>query len=433
MFDVASILANQPPPAGDRVAIVTNAGGLGILCADTCEANGLHVNPLSLETKEKLRSFLPAEASVENPVDMIASASAEDYRRAIETVAADPEVDAMIVIYIPPQATKAPEIGRAIVEAVNGVEGRIPVATTWMSAKGQPAELEQAGTRIPSFAFPEQAAIAMAHACRYGGWRERPPGVVPQFGDLRTDEAVAILADALGRKVEWLAPDEVERLLACCGLRTARSERAYTPEGAAEAAARIGGAVALKAFGPDILHKTEVGAVRLGLNGRQEVEAASREIAGRIEAAGLSLEGFLVQEMVGPGVEMLVGLAHDPLFGPVVAVSAGGTTVELVRDVAVRVTPMTDLDARDMVRSLRTFPLLEGFRGSSKADVAALEEVILRIGALADAHPSIAEMDCNPVVVLTSGAVIVDARVRVQEVSPQRPLAARVAAPDAIG
>jgi acyl-CoA synthetase (NDP forming) len=294
-----------------------------------------------------------------------------------------------------------------------------------MSAKGLPDELARAGTRIPSFAFPEQAAIAMAHACRYGRWRERPPGAVPRFADVRTDEAVAILADALGRKVEWLAPDEVERLLVCYGLRTARSERARTPEEAAEAATRIDGAVALKAFGPDILHKTEVGAVRLGLIGRDEVEAAAREIAGRIEAAGLSLEGFLVQEMVGPGVEMLVGLAHDPLFGPVVAVSAGGTTVELVRDVAVRVTPITDLDARDMVRSLRTFPLLEGFRGSPKADVAALEEVILRIGALADAHPSIAEMDCNPVVVLTTGAVIVDARVRVQEVSPQRPLAAR--------
>jgi acyl-CoA synthetase (NDP forming) len=428
MFDVATILANQPPPAGDRVAIVTNAGGLGILCADTCEANGLHVDPLSGGTKEKLRQFLPAEASVENPVDMIASASAEDYRRAIETVAADPEVDAMIVIYIPPQATKAPEIGRAIVEAVNRVGGRIPVATTWMSAKGLPDELEQAGTRIPSFAFPEQAAIAMAHACRYGRWRERTPGVVLEFADVRTDEAVAILADALGRGTEWLAPDEVERLLECYGLRTARSERSRTPEEAGEAATRIGGPVALKAFGPDILHKTEVGAVRLGLDGRQEVEIAAKEMAGRIEAAGLTLEGFLVQEMVGPGVEMLVGLAHDPLFGPVVAVSAGGTTVELVRDVAVRVTPITDVDAADMVRSLRTYPLLEGFRGSPKADVAALEEVILRIGALADAHPAIAEMDCNPVVVLTSGAVIVDARVRVQEVSPQRPLAARAAA-----
>lgn len=428
MFDVATILANQSPPAGDRVAIVTNAGGLGILCADTCEANGLHVDPLSPATKEQLRQFLPAEASVENPVDMIASASAEDYRRAIETVAADAEVDAMIVIYIPPQAMKAPEIGRAIVEAVDRVGGRIPVATTWMSAKGLPDELEQAGTRIPSFAFPEQAAIAMAHACRYGRWRERPPGVVPQFADVRTDEAVAILADALGRGVEWLAPDEVERLLECYGLRTARSERSRSPEEAAEAAQRIGGPVALKAFGPDILHKTEVGAVRLGLNGREEVETAAKEIAGRIEAAGLTLQGFLVQEMVGPGVEMLVGLAYDPLFGPVVAVSAGGTTVELVRDVAVRVTPITDVDAADMVRSLRTYPLLEGFRGSPKADVAALEEVILRIGALADAHPAIAEMDCNPVVVLTSGAVIVDARVRVQEVSPQRPLAARAAA-----
>lgn len=428
MFDVATILANQPPPAGDRVAIVTNAGGLGILCADTCESNGLRVNALSEEIKARLRAFLPAEASVENPVDMIASATADDYRHAIETVAADPDVDAMIVIYIPPQATKAAEIGRAIVAAIDLVGGRIPVATTWMSTKGLPEALHRAGTRIPSFAFPEQAAIAMAHASRYGRWRARPEGTVRRFPDARTDEAVALVAGALGRGAEWLAPDEVERLLECYALRTARSERAGTPEDAGEAAERIGTAVALKAFGPDIVHKTEVGAVRLGLNGGAEVAAAARAMAERVEGAGLRLEGFVVQEMVGEGVEMLVGVAHDPLFGPVVACSAGGTTVELVRDVSVRVTPITDVDASEMVRSLRTFPLLEGFRGSPKADVAALEEVILRVGALVDAHPSIAEMDCNPVVVLPSGAVIVDARVRVQEAAPLRPLASRTAA-----
>ncbi|HSJ51541.1 MAG TPA: GNAT family N-acetyltransferase [Actinomycetota bacterium] len=429
MFDVATILAYQPPPKGDRVAIVTNAGGLGILCADTCEANGLTVPPLSEATTNALRSFLPAEASVGNPVDMIASATAEDYERAIGTVAADPEIDAMIVIYIPPQATKAAEIGHAIVRAINEVGGRIPVATTWMSTRGLPQELQEAGTRIPSFSYPEQAAIAMAHAARYGRWRDRPVGTIPRFHDTRPDEATGIVAEALGRDGGgWLTPEEVERLLACYGLRTARAERAASPEAAGDAAARIGSPVAIKAFGPDIVHKTEVGAVALGVEGPSGTTAAAREMANRVAAAGLTLEGFLVQEMIQDGVEMLVGVAHDPLFGPVVACSAGGTTVELVRDVAVRVTPITDLDASEMVRSLRTFPLLEGFRGSPKVDVSALEEVILRVGALVDNHPSVAEMDCNPVMVLPHGAMIVDARIRVQEAPPIKPLAARAAA-----
>ena len=186
------------------------------------------------------------------------------------------------------------------------------------------------------------------------------------------------------------------------------------PEEAGEAAARIGGRVAVKAFGPDIVHKTEIGGVALEVSGADEVEGPAREIADRMAAARISIEGFLVQEMVEGGVEMLVGVAHDPLFGPVVAVGAGGTIVELLKDVSVRITPITDLDAQEMVRSLGTFPLLDGFRGAPKADVAALEEVILRIGALAENHPAVSEMDCNPVKVLASGAVIVDARVRAE-------------------
>jgi acyl-CoA synthetase (NDP forming) len=298
-----------------------------------------------------------------------------------------------------------------------------------MSTKGLPEELQEAGTRIPSFPFPEQAAIALAHAARYGRWRERPVGSIPRFHDTNADEVAGILAGALGRgDGGWLTAGEVERLLGCYGLRAARSERTATPEEAGEAASKIGAAVAIKAFGPDIVHKTEVGAVALGLNGPVETRDEARAMTERVVAAGLTLEGFLVQEMVEDGVEMLVGVAHDPLFGPVVACSAGGTTVELVRDVAVRVTPITDLDAGEMVRSLRTFPLLEGFRGAPKVDVSALEEVILRVGALVDSHPSIAEMDCNPVMVLPHGAVIVDARIRVQEAPPIKPLAARAAA-----
>jgi acyl-CoA synthetase (NDP forming) len=205
----------------------------------------------------------------------------------------------------------------------------------------------------------------------------------------------------------------------------ARSVRAATPQEAAAAASGLGRAVALKALGPDIVHKTDVGAVRLGLTGPEDVIAATGEMVRRMHDAGLTVEGFLVQEMVTGGVEMLVGVAQDPLFGPVVACSAGGTAAELLRDISVRIAPITDLDASDMVRSLKTFPLLDGYRGAPKADVRALEEVVLRVSTMVDAHPSIAEMDCNPVMVLPHGAVIVDARVRVQESAAPKPLASR--------
>ncbi len=425
MFDVATLLANQPAPAGDRVAIVTNAGGLGILCADTCEANGLKVSPISETTQARLREFLPAEASVGNPVDMIASATAEDYQRAIRTVGEDPDVDAVIVIYIPPQAHKAPEIAHAIVRGINDVGGRIPVITTFMSARGLPEELQEAGTRIPSYSFPEQAAIALAHAAEYGRWRSKPAGKQPHFHDTKPDEAAAVIAAGLSREGGWLADEEVEHLLTCYGIGLVRSERAPTPEEAGAAAQRIGRPVALKAFGPQIVHKTDLGAVALGLSGSVEVTAAARGMGSRLAEAGIIPEGYVVQEMVDGGVEMLVGVAHDPLFGPVVACSAGGTAVELVRDVAVRVTPLTDLDASEMVRSLKTFPLLDGFRGAPKADVPALEEVILRVAELVEAHPEIAEMDCNPVMVLPNGALVVDARVRLRAVPPPLPLFSR--------
>ncbi len=425
MFDVATLLANQPAPKGDRVAIVTNGGGLGILCADTCEANGLRVVPIGEPTKAKLRAFLPAEASVGNPIDMIASATPEDYQRTIATVGADPDIDAMIVIYIPPQAEKAADIAHAIVRGINDVGGRIPVITTFMSARGLPETLQEAGNRIPSYAFPEQAAIALAHAAEYGRWRAKPAGQQPRFVDTKPDEAAAVIADGLSRGGGWLRDEEVEHLLTCYGIPLVRSERAATPDEAGSAADRIARPVALKAFGPDIVHKTDLGAVELGLSGSQQVREAANAMAERLAAEGITPEGYVVQEMVGGGVEMLVGVAHDPLFGPVVACSAGGTAVELVRDVAVRVTPLTDLDAREMVRSLKTFPLLDGFRGAPKADVPALEEVILRVGELVEAHPEIAEMDCNPVMVLTTGAVVVDARVRLSDVPSPQPLPGR--------
>ena len=424
LFDVATLLANQPVPAGNRVAIVTNAGGLGILCADTCEANGLAVTELSLDTVTELRSFLPASSSVSNPVDMIASASAEDYGRAIRVVAGDPEIDALIVIYIPPLEASAAEVARQLVGAIGDVDGRIPVLSCFMSARGLPEALRAPGTRIPSYRYPEQAAIALARAVRYGVWRARAEGHVPSFDDVEPGEAAALIAAALARGDEWLPTEEAERLLACYGISLARTVTVGTPEEASEAAATFGGSVVLKGIGP--LHKSEVGAVRIGVAVDDVLEEA-RHMIQRVEGSGERLKGFLVQEQIDGAVEMLVGVVADPVFGPVVACGGGGVTVELQRDVAVRVAPITDVDAEEMVRSLATFPLLDGFRGAPKADVDALVRTILRVGALADAHPEIAEMDCNPVMVLPTGVRVVDVRIRIRASPPTTPFDSRSA------
>jgi acetate---CoA ligase (ADP-forming) len=200
---------------------------------------------------------------------------------------------------------------------------------------------------------------------------------------------------------------------------------ADTPEAAGSAAEALGGPVALKAVAPTLVHKTEASGVRLGLAGATQVRAAAGEMAAAVAAAGHNVERFLVQRMVGQGVELLVGVVHDASFGPVVACGAGGTAVELLKDVAVRITPLTDRDAAEMVRSLQTFPLLDGYRGAPKADVSALQELLLRVSALVEAHPQVAELDCNPVKVLPRGVVVVDARVRVEAATPQLPLAAR--------
>jgi acetyl coenzyme A synthetase (ADP forming)-like protein len=425
MFDVASLLANQPAPAGSRVGIISNAGGLGILCADACEAGGLQVPMLPEETRRRLSTFLPAEASVANPVDMIASASAQDYGRAIDALAASGAVDSLIVIFVPPLVTRAEDVARALREAGDRIADGLPVLSVFMSAQGVPSELRGGRVRIPSYAFPEEAARALSHAARYGAWRARPEGTVLVFPDVRATEASALLGKSLADGPRWLDPDEVASLLSCYGLPIVDWRLADSPEAAAGAAEEIGLPVALKAVARGLVHKTEAGAVRLGLASPAQVEEVAREMTARVEGAGHRVDRFLVQRMVPAGVEMLIGVVHDPLFGPVMACGAGGTAVELMRDVAVRITPLTDLDAREMVRSLATLPLLEGYRGAPAADVPALEEAILRVAAMVETHPEIAELDCNPVVVLSTGVCVVDARIRVEAPIPPLPLSAR--------
>jgi acetyl coenzyme A synthetase (ADP forming)-like protein len=415
LFDVTALLANQPVPGGPRVAILTNGGGPGILAADACEAAGLQVPPLPDGVRERLAGWLPAVAGIGNPVDMIASATADDYRRAMELLANEGDIDALIVIFAPPLVTRAADVATAIREAATGLARHIPVLAVFMSAGEPPAELRGETMIIPAYTFPENAAHALARAVHYGQWLARPDGVVPTFADVRGDEAVAAVAGMLdvGRS-RWLDSPEVRALLGHYGLPLVDERLVATATEASEAAGRLGFPVALKGIAPSVIHKSDLRGVHLGLATPEAVVAAAREIEATFASAGHPVERFLVQRMASSGAEMLVGVVHDRLFGPVVACAAGGTEAELLKDVAVRITPLTDVDAAEMVRSLATFPLLDGYRGAPKADVRALEDVLLRVSAMVEIHPEIAEMDLNPVIVLPTGAVIVDARIRIE-------------------
>lgn len=425
LFDVASLLASQPLPPGNRVGIITNAGGPGILCADTCEARGLEVPVLSEDIQARLREFLLPGASASNPVDMIASASPEHYGRAIEAVLADPNIDALIVIFTPPLVTNAEDVARSIVEAVDRTAKDKPILAVFLSPNAAPAELRLSNPHIPSFAFPETAAIALARAARYRDWREQPESWPPAFEDLRRDEAAAIVATALLRGDGWLTADEIEKLFSCYGLPLIEQKIVGGPDEAGEVAEQFASEVALKVIAPDVIHKTEAGGVHLHLRGADQVRDAANEMKKQLHARAQAPTGFLVQRMAEAGVEMIVGVVHDPQFGPVVACGAGGVQVELLRDVSVRLTPLSKADASEMIRSLKTYPLLTGFRGAKACDVAALEEALLRVSAMVEDIPQIAELDLNPFVVHETGAAILDARVRVVAVEPKPLLGVR--------
>jgi len=324
-----------------------------------------------------------------------------------------------VAIFVPPLVTSAEEVAEAIRDAAAAVD--ITVATVFMSARGVPDALRSCERRVPSFEFPEDAAGALAHAARLAAWRARPEGSPVAIPEADPDRAGEIIAAALARGAGWLEPDEAAALLGCYGIPLAETRLAATARAAARTAAALGFPVVLKAVAPGLLHKTEAGAVHLDLRSAAAVERAAREMAARIPA----VEGFTVQPMLAGGVEMLVGLVQDPSFGPVLACGAGGTAVELMRDVSIALAPVTDLEAAAMIASLRSRPLLEGFRGSAPVDVAALEAVIHRVSALAERHPEIAELDLNPVLVLREGAAVVDFRVRVAPAVPPLPMGAR--------
>ena len=420
LFDIASLLSNQPLPKGNRVGIVTNAGGPGILCADACEARGLEIPVLTEHSREELKSLLAAGASVVNPVDMIASASAEQYRETIRIVAADDNIDALIVIFTPPLVTRAEDVAQVISGEIQKLDGKKPVLAVFLSASGVPEELKRATVKVPCYRFPETAAIALSRAARYQEWRSRPETTPAHFDDIRRDEAAAIVAAALAREDDWLKPQEIASLFSCYGLPLIDQGVANSPEEAGEIAARFDSEVALKAIAPGLIHKSDVGAIKLHLRGAEQVAQAARELTASLTSKGNTPTGFLVQRMATPGVEMLVGVVHDPQFGPLVACGAGGVQVELWGDISVRLTPLSREDSIEMIEGLKTYRLLKGFRGAPPSDLDALRDGLLRVSAMVEDIPQIVELDCNPFVVYEHGAVILDARVRVAATGPRR-------------
>ncbi len=423
LFDVAALLSGQPLPGGDRIGVVTNAGGPGISCADACAAAGLRVDPVGEHTRSRLAAHLPREATVTNPVDMIATAGADEYRRALEVLAEDPAIDALVAIFIPPLVTAAQDVAEAMRAAARTTRAAgKPLVAVWMAQDDASRVLLAGGEGgVPAFATPEEAVRALAHTVDYARWRQAATETPPVLAGVDSDAASAAIAAALADGGGWMPPNRVEELLNSYGVPQVAARVAATPAAVADWAKEIGGPVAIKAIALGLVHKSDVGGVRLGVVGAADAAQAANEIAAAVSAAGHVLAGFVVQAMAAEGVEMLVGVAGDPDFGPVVACAAGGVAVELLGDVQIRLAPLTRRDAGEMVRSLKTFPLLDGYRGAPPTDVPALEDLLLRVSALAAAHPEIAELDCNPVLVGPEAATVVDARVRIEAPAPPRP------------
>lgn len=417
LFDVVAMLSTQPIPSGPRVGVVTNAGGPGILFADACDAHGLSLPTLSEETLRDLRSFLPDRSGFANPIDMTATAGPDQYERAIAVVGADPNVDSVVALHIPATEELRTTAIAGIARGAAHVPSHKPVLAVPLSSQWPP-EVLKAGAHgcVPSYSFPENAAMVLAAAHRYAQWRNRPRGTAPRLGQFALGAVRAVvervLADADGPR--WLGPEDIATILRAAGIEVALAERASVANVPA-VADRIGYPLVAKVIAPGVAHKSDIGGVIMGLHSSVAVAEAAATLAERTRDAGAELEGVLLQREIEGGVEALVGVTTDPTFGPLVVCGLGGVMVELIKDVAFRLTPVTDIEAREMVASLRTSRLLDGYRGAAPADREALLYVIQRVSALVDALPELTEMDLNPVKVLQpgKGAVVVDARMRV--------------------
>ena len=453
LVDTAALLSCQPLPAGNRVAIIANAGGAAALAADACADHGLQVAQLGAATQRALRALLPPAAVVTGPVDTCAVVTTEAFRACLEEVAADDGVDALLAVAVP---TAFSDVSAAVAEAViskplavaflDRAESvrrlkRLPVTlppsgpdADTGAAGGPPAAGPAAAvidvaaaaiTGVPCYADPDDAARALSHAVRYRAWRGQQHGQVPELDGLRPADARALVTGFLAGSPDggWLPEASAAELVSCYGVPLAATLTAASEQEAAAAAAQLGGPVVLKTEAEGLVHRTGAGGVQVDLRTPQEVADGYRML---VAGPGLRLQRVLVQPMLEGGVEVMIGVAQEPVFGPLVVFGSGDAATEVPGDHVTRLTPLTDTDAEEMIHAVHATPLLAGERGTPPADTAALADALLRVSRLADDLPEVSELDLNPVLARPDGVWCVDVRVRISPAEPRDPFLRRL-------
>ena len=416
LFATAKVFDNCPIPKGDRVAIITNSGGPGIMATDAVSEYGMKMAQLSEETKDKLRSFLPAAASVKNPVDMIASAPIEHYKQTLETVLADDQVDMVVVIYLPFLGLKDIDVAKAVMEIKTKHPGK-PIVGVFMTTSEFFAKLSDMQVNVPFFMSAEQAVDGLNRLNEQRQWVEKPVGQVVSF-DVDRDRARSIMQASLADGRAQLTTRESIDVLDAYGIRVCRSGFATDEEEAVALANQIGYPVVMKMTSKTTSHKTDVGGVRVNIQSADELRAQYRDLIEKLRERGLldGLEGVIIQEMVKGSREMVCGVATDPQYGHMMMFGLGGVFIEVMKDVTFRMAPLTDIDAQEMIRGVKAYKLLEGARGTTPAQLDQLESVLLRLSQLVTDFPEIEELDINPLIISEKNGegIAVDGRIKLK-------------------
>jgi len=410
LFDYARAFAKQPPPRGNRVAIITNGGGPGIMATDASVRYGLQISQFSETTKSKLRAGLPKEASVNNPIDLIGDAQSDRYELALQALY-DESVDCGLVLLTPQAMVDLKKVAETIA-SVGPRSGKTILASILGLTDITPAIDVLESNNIPHYTFPESAVRALAAMYEYQCWVERPRTEIRHF-DVDVGKAREIISNAKRAGLTNIPQDDALRILSTYGLPVIKTETASSKAEALEAAKRIGYPVAMKIVSPDVVHKIDVGGVKLDLSSDQDVSEAFDEILKNVNARvpDARIEGVILQEYITGGTETIIGIHRDPKFGPLLMFGLGGIYVEAYRDVSFRLAPIRELSADNMINQIRGSKILQGFRGQPPADTKSIAECIERLSQLSIELPDIAELDVNPLVAFANGCRALDARI----------------------
>ena len=424
LFATAKVFANCPIPKGDRVAIITNSGGPGIMATDAVCEHGMQMAKITDETKEKLRSFLPSAASVKNPIDMIASAPIEHYKQTLETVIADENVDMIITIYLPFLGLKDIDVAKALME-IKAKNPQKPVIGVFMTKSEFFAKLSDMDVNMPFFMYAEEAADGLNRLNQQRLWMERAEGKIPTF-DVDYKRAQEIIAKSVNEGREQLTTRESIDVLDAYGIRVCKSGFAKSEDEAVTIADSIGYPVVMKMTSKTTSHKTDVGGVRVNIQSAEQLRAEYQDLIAKLTEKGLleGLEGVIIQEMVKGNREMVCGIATDPQYGPMMMFGLGGVFIEVMKDVTFRIAPLTDIDAKEMIKSVKAYKLLEGARGTKPAQMEQIEETLLRLSQLVNDFKFIDELDINPLLISekTGEGIAVDGRIKVRMEEAQEAL-----------